>query len=68
MQLSKESQKLEFQENNQERVRSEIEHLSEEVQENQKDTGSINENVKAFKNSRIGNNLKESCEAWNERS
>ena len=37
MQLSKESQKLEFQENNQERVRSEIEHLSEEVQENQKD-------------------------------
>ena len=66
MQLSKESQKLEFQENNQERVRSEIEHLSEEVQENQKDTGSINENVKALKQ-QIGH-LKESCEAWNERS
>ncbi len=61
MQLSKESQKLEFQENNQERVRSEIEHLSEEVQENQKDTGSINENVKALKQ-QIGH-LKESCEA-----
>ena len=61
MQLSKESQKLEFQENNQERVRSEIEHLSEEVQENQKDTGSINENVKALKQQI--EHLKESCEA-----
>lgn len=61
MQCYKESQKLEFQENNQERVRSEIEHLSEEVRENQKDTGSVNENVKALKQQI--EHLKESCEA-----
>lgn len=36
MRLSQESQKLEFQEDNQERIRSEIERLSEEFNENQK--------------------------------
>ena len=49
MRLSQESQKLEFQENNQERVRSEIEHLNEEFKENQKDAGDVNDNVKALK-------------------
>ena len=59
MQLSKESQKLEFQENNQERVRYEIEHLSKEFMENQKDAGNVNENVKTLKQQI--EELKDSC-------
>ena len=59
MRLSQESQKLEFQENNQERVRSEIEHLNEEFKENQKDAGNVNDNVKALKQQI--EDLKDSC-------
>ena len=59
MRLSQESQKLEFQENNQERVRSEIERLNEEFRANQKDTGDVNENVKALEQQIT--DLKESC-------
>ena len=59
MRLSQESQKLEFQENNQERVRSEIEHLNEEFKENQKDAGNVNDNIKALKQQI--EDLKDSC-------
>lgn len=49
MRLSQESQKLEFQENNQERVRSEIERLENEFKENQKDAGNASDTVEALK-------------------
>lgn len=49
MQLSKEAQKLEFQENNKERIRSEIKRLEDEFKESQRDATKVNETVDDLK-------------------
>ena len=59
MRLSQESQKLEFQENNQERVRSEIKKLEDDYKESQKGAGNVNDNVSAL-NQRI-KDLRKEC-------
>ena len=59
MRSSKEAQKLEFQEDNQERVRTEIERLEDEFSKNEKDTTNVNDNVIALKQQI--KELKDSC-------
>lgn len=59
MRLSQETQKLEFQENNQERVKSEIKKLEDDYRESQKGAGNINDNVHALNQKIV--NLKKEC-------
>ena len=65
MRLSKEAQKLEFEENNQKRIRAEMEKLKDDYNENQKGTTNINQNVKVLRQ-KI-EDLKKECFTLDER-